>query len=681
MSSEEVKRKIEDLSSEIEKHNYNYYSLSKPEISDYDFDKLLEELIALEKEYPEFQLPDSPSQKVGGTVTKEFKTVKHKYPMLSLANTYSEKEIWDFDKRVKKIIGNDVEYVCELKYDGVAIGITYVNGSLIKAVTRGDGVKGDDVTNNVKTIKSIPLKLRGDFPAEFEIRGEIFFPHKGFQKLNEKKIENGDTAFANPRNAASGTLKMQDSATVAQRPLDCFLYSLQGENLSFNTHYESLKNAGKWGLKISPNIAICKKTEDIFEYINDWNTGRSELAYDIDGVVIKVNSISDHQRLGYTAKSPRWAIAYKFKAERVATKLLSIVYQVGRTGAVTPVANLNPVFLAGTTVKRATLHNADIISKLDVRVGDTVFVEKGGEIIPKIVGVELEKRPEHLLPTKFIKNCPECNTPLIRKEGEAAHYCTNENGCPPQIKGKLEHFISRKAMNIDSLGEGKIEMLFDNNLVNNVADLYDLSYDKMIDLEKTYPATEEKKERKISFKDKTVNNILKGVENSKDTNFESVLFALGIRYVGETVAKKLARHFKNIDSLMIADFDELIDVDEVGERIAQAVIDFFNEGKNKILISRLQQKGLCFEIDDESEDIINKLDGKSFVVSGVFEKFSRNEIKRLIEKNAGKNVSAISLKTDYVLAGENMGPAKLKKANELSIPIISEEEFLKMIAL
>ena len=679
MSSEEVKRKIEDLSSEIEKHNYNYYSLSKPEISDYDFDKLLEKLIALEKEYPEFQLPDSPSQKVGGTVTKEFKTVKHKYPMLSLANTYSEKEIWDFDKRVKKIIGSDVEYVCELKYDGVAIGITYVNGSLIKAVTRGDGVKGDDVTNNVKTIKSIPLKLRGDFPAEFEIRGEIFFPHKGFQKLNEKKIENGDTAFANPRNAASGTLKMQDSATVAQRPLDCFLYSLQGENLFFNTHYESLKNAGKWGLKISPNIAICKKTEDIFEYINDWNTGRSELAYDIDGVVIKVNSISDHQRLGYTAKSPRWAIAYKFKAERVATKLLSIVYQVGRTGAVTPVANLNPVFLAGTTVKRATLHNADIISKLDVRVGDTVFVEKGGEIIPKIVGVELEKRPEHLLPTKFIKNCPECNTPLIRQEGEAAHYCTNENGCPPQIKGKLEHFISRKAMNIDSLGEGKIEMLFDNNLVNNVADLYDLSYDKMIDLEKTYPATEEKKERKISFKDKTVNNILKGVENSKDTNFESVLFALGIRYVGETVAKKLARHFKNIDSLMIADFDELIDVDEVGERIAQAVIDYFSEEKNKNLISRLQQKGLCFEIDDESEDIINKLDGKSFVVSGVFEKFSRNEIKRLIEKNAGKNVSAISLKTDYVLAGENMGPAKLKKANELGISIIFEEEFLKMI--
>ena len=681
MSSEEVKRKIEDLSSEIEKHNFNYYNLSLTEISDYDFDKLLEELIALEKEYPEFQLPDSPSQKVGGTVTKEFKTVKHKYPMLSLANTYSEEEIWDFDKRVKKIIGSDVEYVCELKYDGVAIGITYVNGSLIKAVTRGDGVKGDDVTNNVKTIKSIPLKLRGDFPAEFEIRGEIFFPHKGFQKLNEKKIENGDTAFANPRNAASGTLKMQDSATVAQRPLDCFLYSLQGENLFFNTHYESLKNAGKWGLKISPNIAICKKTEDIFEYINDWNTGRSELAYDIDGVVIKVNSISDHQRLGYTAKSPRWAIAYKFKAERVATKLLSIVYQVGRTGAVTPVANLNPVFLAGTTVKRATLHNADIISKLDVRVGDTVFVEKGGEIIPKIVGVELEKRPEHLLPTKFIKNCPECNTPLIRQEGEAAHYCTNENGCPPQIKGKLEHFISRKAMNIDSLGEGKIEMLFDNNSVNNVADLYDLSYDKMIDLEKTYPATEEKKERKISFKDKTVNNILKGVENSKDTNFESVLFALGIRYVGETVAKKLARHFKNIDSLMIADFDELVDVDEVGERIAQAVIDYFYEGKNKYLISRLQQKGLCFEIDDESEDIINKLDGKSFVVSGVFEKFSRNEIKRLIEKNAGKNVSAISLKTDYVLAGENMGPAKLKKANELSIPIISEEEFLKMIAL
>ena len=679
MSSEEVKKKIGELSREIENHNYNYYILSQPQISDYDFDMLLEELIILEKKYPEFRSPDSPTQKVGGAVTKEFKTIKHKYPMLSLANTYSEDEIRDFDKRVRKIIGDKVEYVCELKYDGVAIGLTYINGSLTQAVTRGDGVQGDDVTNNVKTIKSIPLKLRGDFPPEFEIRGEIFFPHKVFQKLNEKKIENGEAPFANPRNAASGTLKMQDSAVVAQRPLDCFLYNVQGGNLSFDTHYKSLKNASEWGLKVSPNIAICKKVEDIFEYINDWNTGRSELSYDIDGVVIKVNSLSNHKKLGFTAKSPRWAISYKFKAERVATKLLSIVYQVGRTGAVTPVANLEPVLLAGTTVKRASLHNADIISKLDVRVSDTVFVEKGGEIIPKIVDVDLEKRPPHLPRTEFIKNCPECNTPLVRQEGEAAHYCPNENECPPQIKGKLEHFISRKAMNIDSLGEGKIEMLFDNNLINNIADLYDLSYDKMIGLEKTYPATEEKKERKISFKDKTVSNILKGVENSKNTTFESVLFALGIRYVGETVAKKLARHFKNIDNLMIADFEELVNVDEIGERIAEAVINYFNDGKNKVIISRLRQKGLHFEIDNESEDIINKLDGKSFVVSGVFEKFSRTEIKKIIEKNSGKNVSSISSKTDYVLAGENMGPSKLKKANELGISIISEEEFLKMI--
>ncbi|MCD4772090.1 MAG: NAD-dependent DNA ligase LigA [Bacteroidales bacterium] len=679
MSSEEVKRKIQDLSREIEKHNYNYYILSQAQISDYDFDMLLDELIALEKKYPEFQFPDSPTQKVGGAVTKEFKTIKHKYPMLSLANTYSEDEIKDFDKRVRKIIGDKVEYVCELKYDGVAIGLTYINGSLTQAVTRGDGVQGDDVTNNVKTIKSIPLKLRGDFPPEFEIRGEIFFPHKVFQKLNEKKIENGEAPFANPRNAASGTLKMQDSAFVAMRPLDCFLYNVQGDNLSFKTHYESLKKAAEWGLKVSPNVAVCQKVEDIFEYINDWNTGRSELSYDIDGVVIKVNSMTDRERLGFTAKSPRWAIAYKFKAERVTTKLLSIDYQVGRTGAVTPVANLEAVPLAGTTVKRASLHNADIISKLDVRIGDTVFVEKGGEIIPKIVGVDLEKRPPHLLHTEFIKNCPECNTPLVRQKGEAAHYCPNENECPPQIKGKLEHFISRKAMNIDSLGEGKIAMLFDNDLINNVADLYDFSYDKLIGLEKTYPATEEKAERKISFKDKTVRNILKGVENSKSTTFERVLFALGIRYVGETVAKRLARYFRNINNLMIADFEELVNVDEIGESIAQAVINYFKDKKNITLIFRLRQNGLHFEIDNESEDIVNKLDGKSFVVSGVFEKFSRNEIKKLIEKNAGKNVSAISKKTNYILAGENMGPAKLKKANDLGISVISEDEFLKMI--
>ena len=680
MNKEEAKIKIGKLSEEIEKHNYNYYVLSNPVISDYDFDLLLDELIDLEKQFPDLIKPDSPTQRVGGEITKEFKQVTHKYPMLSLSNTYSEEEVRDFEKRVNKIIDEKVEYVCELKYDGVAICLIYKNGLLTQAVTRGDGVQGDDVITNVKTIRSIPLKLHGDFPDEFEIRGEIYYPHDGFKKLNDERIEIGEDPFANPRNAASGTLKMQDSAEVSKRPLDCILYYLLGDKLPNKTHYNNLQDAKKWGFKISKNIAICKNLEEIFEFINDWNEGRKKLPFDIDGVVIKVNSIAEQEKLGSTAKSPRWAIAYKYKAERVATKLLSIDYQVGRTGAITPVANLKPILLAGTIVKRASLHNADIIAQLDVRIGDMVYVEKGGEIIPKIVGVDISKRPESAVKVKFIENCPECGTQLVRKEGEAIFYCPNESGCPPQIKGKLEHFISRKAMNIDSLGEGKIEMLYDNNLVLNIADLYDLKYEQLFGLEKIFPTTEDKKERKVSFKDKTVRNILNGIEASKQVPFERVLYALGIRYVGETVAKKLAYFHKNIDNIKNATFDDLINIDEIGEKIAEAVINYFKNKKYLEIIERLKNKGIQFEISKQTTDIKeNKLDNKSFVVSGVFKDFSRDEIKKQIEDYGGRNVSSVSSKTDFILAGENMGPSKLKKAQELNIPIISEEDFVEMV--
>ncbi len=680
MNKEEAKIKIRKLSEEIEKHNYNYYVLSNPVISDYDFDLLLNELIDLEKQFPDLIKPDSPTQRVGGEITKEFKQVTHKYPMLSLSNTYSEEEVRDFEKRVNKIISEKVEYVCELKYDGVAICLMYKNGLLTQAVTRGDGVRGDDVIANVKTIRSIPIKLHGDFPDEFEIRGEIYYPHDGFKKLNDERIEIGEDPFANPRNAASGTLKMQDSAEVSKRPLDCILYFLLGDKLQGKTHYNNLQDAKKWGFKISKNIAICKNLEEIFEFINDWNEGRKKLPFDIDGVVIKVNSIDQQEKLGSTAKSPRWAIAYKYKAERALTKLLSIDYQVGRTGAITPVANLKPILLAGTIVKRASLHNADIIAQLDVRIGDMVYVEKGGEIIPKIIGVDISKRPETAIKVKFIENCPECGTKLVRKEGEAIFYCPNELDCPPQIKGKLEHFISRKAMNIDSLGEGKIEMLYDNNLVLNIADLYDLKYEQLFGLEKIFPATENKKERKVSFKDKTVKNILNGIEASKQVPFERVLYALGIRYVGETVAKKLVYFNKNIDSIKNASFDDLINIDEIGEKIAEAVINYFKNKKYLEIIERLKNKGIQFEISKETKAFKNnKLDNKSFVVSGVFKNFSRDEIKKLIEDYGGRNVSSVSSKTDFILAGENMGPGKLKKAQELNIPIISEDDFIEMV--
>lgn len=681
MTKEEAKKRIEQLSKELNDHNYYYYVLSDPKISDYEFDMMLEELVKLEKQYPEFAKPDSPTQRVGGEITKDFVAVTHKYPMLSLGNTYSEEEIIEFDKRIKKLVKEDFEYVCELKYDGIAIGLTYIDGKLSRAVTRGDGIQGDDVTTNVKTINSIPLTLRGKYyPKEFEIRGEIYMPRDGFKELNEERIDNGETPFANPRNSASGSLKMQDSSQVAKRPLDCFLYNLMGKDLPFDNHYASLQKAKQWGFKVSNYIAKCKTIDEIFEFINYWNIEKDNLNFDIDGIVIKINSYALRDKLGNTAKSPRWAIAYKFKADRALTELLSISYQVGRTGAITPVANLKPVLLAGTTVKRASLHNADIIKKLDVRVGDHVYVEKGGEIIPKIVGVELSMRSPTSTPVNFIDKCPECHSKLSRKEGEAQHYCMNDANCPPQIKGKLEHFISRKAMNIDSLGEGKIEILFEHKMIKNAADLYNLGFEELYGLEKTYEATEEKKEKKISFKEKTVNNILKGLEESKAVPFERVLYALGIRYVGETVAKKLAYHYKNIDNIINADYDDLIMVDEIGEKIAESIIQYFRYGENLHLIRRLKAHGLQFELNSSTSGILeNKLQGQTFVVSGVFESFSRNEIKKLIEDYGGRNMSSISSKTDFLLAGKDMGPAKLKKAVEVGTRIISEEEFREMI--
>jgi len=679
MNKDQARQRIEQLTRELQQHNHNYYVLAKPTISDFDFDQLLKELESLEKQYPELRLPDSPTLRVGGDITKDFKTVKHRYPMLSLSNSYSESEISDFIKRVEKTVGSGIEFVCELKYDGVAISLTYENGLLVQAITRGDGVQGDDVTNNIKTIKSIPLRLQEEHPEELEVRGEIFMPRKGFDALNAEREEIGDTPFANPRNATAGSIKMQDPKAVAKRPLDCTIYYIPQELPGISTHYNAIKYAGKLGLKVPKNIALCKSEKEIFEFINDWNIGRDHLPYDIDGIVIKVNDIALQKQLGYTAKSPRWAIAYKFKAERVETILQSIDYQVGRTGAVTPVANLKPVQLAGTVVKRASLHNADIIAQLDVRIGDSVYVEKGGEIIPKIIGVNLEKRQSNFKPVKFIEHCPECGTLLIRKEGESAYYCPNEDNCPPQIKGKLEHFISRKAMNIDSLGEGKIEMLFDNGLVKNAADLYYLTYDQLLGLEKTIPAEKGKKEKKISFKEKTVENILKGIENSKAVPFPRVLYALGIRYVGETVAKKLAAHFKSINKLQAASMEELIAVDEIGDKIAESIIRWFQKKEHIEILERLNSKGIQLELTEEITPLSNVLDGQSFVVSGVFENHSRNEIKTLIEQFGGKNVSSISSKTDYVLAGANMGPAKKEKAEKLGITIITEDDFEKMI--
>ncbi len=669
----ETESKIDTLSKEIEQHNYNYYVLSQPTISDFEFDKLLEELIILEKENPQFLKPDSPSQRVGGQITKEFQTVKHKYPMLSLGNTYSREELNDFDERVHKALVGEVEYVCELKYDGVAIGLKYVDGILVQALTRGDGTQGDDVTANVKTIRSIPIKLKGtNFPKEFEIRGEIFLPRKSFNKINKEREEIDEPLLANPRNAASGTLKMQDSAVVAKRNLDCFLYFILGEGLPFKSHYENLEAAKKWGFKVpeGDKIKICSSLNEVSDFINLWDKKRYELDFDVDGIVLKVNRYDQQNSLGFTAKTPRWAIAYKYKAEQACTRLLSISYQVGRTGAITPVANLEPVLLAGTTVKRASLHNADIIEKLDVRVNDYVFVEKGGEIIPKIISVNLDKRGSDVGDkTQYIQTCPECGTELVRKEEEANHFCPNEAGCAPQIKGKIEHFVGRKAMNIDSIGAETIDQLFNAGLIKNIADIYELKNKKDALLQMDRMA------------EKSVNNILQGIENSKQVPFERVLFGLGIRHVGETVAKKLARYFKNINALATASRDELLLVDEIGDKIADSNIDYFSKKENKELIERFKSAELLLEINETEKNPLssNKLEGKSFVVSGVFAHFSRDAIKESIELNGGKNVSAISAKTDYVVAGDKMGPEKLKKAEKLGIKIISEEEYIEMV--
>lgn len=678
MNFEKAQLRMAELCQQLNDHNYRYYVLNQPVISDYDFDMLLEELINLEKQFPEWISPDSPSQRVGGQITKQFKTVRHQYPMLSLSNSYSEAEILEFHKRTIKTLEHAVEYVCELKYDGLAIGLRYEKGILKQAVTRGDGQQGDDVTTNVKTIKSIPLKLHGNFPDEFEIRGEIFFPLESFRQINQQRIEEGLPAFANPRNAAAGTLKMQDSAEVAKRKLDCWLYYLLGENLPFKSHYESLQAAKSWGFKISSHMALCQNEHEIYEYIHDWRLGRYELPFDIDGIVIKVNDFAQQELLGSTAKSPRWAIAYKYKAEEVSTRLISVDYQVGRTGAVTPVANLEPVLLAGTTVKRASLHNADIIQSLDLHLNDIVVIEKGGEIIPKITSVKYQFRETGSRAVEFVEVCPECQTLLIRTPGEAAWYCPNSYHCPPQIKGRLEHFISRKAMNIEGLGEGRIELLFDHGLVKSVADLYELRFDSLLGLEKSYES-EDGKLRKVSFREKTSQNIIDSIEASKTIPYPRVLFAIGIRYVGETIAKKLAEAFPSLELLMKSTFDQLVAVDEIGEKIAESVVTFFADAENFTTVERLKEYGLQFSHSVNRSLASEKLTGKSFVVSGVFTQFSRDEAKNLIESHGGKVIGSISAKTSYVLAGEQMGPSKREKAEKLGVPLMDEGSFLAMI--
>ena len=679
--SKEIKTHIDKLTDELNHHTYIYYQESRSEISDYEFDQMLKELEKLEAEYPQYQREDSPTHRVGGTITKSFNTVYHKYPMLSLGNTYSKEDLAEFDKRVEKGLGTtDYEYICELKFDGVAISLTYENGLLKQAVTRGDGVKGDEVTTNVKTIKTIPLKLQGEYPASFEVRGEVFMPKAVFIHLNEERQRQGEALLANPRNTASGTLKMQDSGVVARRKLDCYLYSLLGEGLEPQTHEDSLKLLEQLRFNVSPTYKKCQTIEEVFDYINYWEQKRHELPLETDGIVIKVNSSDQQKELGFTAKSPRWAISYKYKAEAAETKLNGITYQVGRTGAITPVAELSPVLLAGTTVKRASLHNANEIERLDIRVGDMVFVEKGGEIIPKITGVNTDKRPEDSTPTQYITNCPECGTELIRKEGEANHYCPNQDACPPQVQGRVEHFISRNAMDIANLGPNTIKGLFDKHLIKGIADLYELSFDNLngLKFEISDIVTGEVKSR--SIKDKTAQNIVESLEKSKETPFESVLFGLGIRYVGKTVAEKLAEHFKNIDGLMSASFEEILEVHEIGERIAESVIEFFTIEDNRQLVERLKAKGLQMEIIEKEtvEGLDMVFEGKTVVVSGVFERFDREELKGLIKSMGGKIASGITGNTDFLVAGDKMGPAKLEKAEKLGTKILSEAEFIEM---
>ncbi|QTN39363.1 NAD-dependent DNA ligase LigA [Cryomorphaceae bacterium] len=662
----EAQERIEALRAELHDHNHKYYVLDRPEISDREFDAKMEELQRLEAEYPDFDDPNSPSHRVGGTVTKEFPTVAHQTPMLSLSNSYNMEEIGDFAARIQKLIDEPVEYVCELKYDGAAISLLYENGRLVRGATRGDGTQGDDITTNLKTISTIPLVLQGsDYPSAFEIRGEVFMPVEGFTKLNRDRVEAGYEPFANPRNSAAGSLKMQDSAVVATRPLDCFLYLVAGSELPYDTHFALLEAARSWGFQVPDYIRLVPDIAGVQAFIEEWAEKRHDLPFEIDGVVIKVNRLDQQEELGNTAKSPRWAIAYKFPAESASTILEEITYQVGRTGAITPVANLAAVQLAGTTVKRASLHNADIIEKLDVRVGDRVYVEKGGEIIPKITGVDFQGRDPLSSPTQYITHCPECGTELIRQEGEAQHYCPNTYGCPPQVKGRIEHFISRKAMDIDGLGSETVDLMHQAGLIENYADLYDVRLEDILPLER--------------MGQKSAENLVNGIEASKQIPFERVLYALGIRFVGQTVAKKLALHYKSLDALSQASLEALIEVDEIGDRIAQSVVDFFANERNRAIIERLTQAGLQFEIlEDDSASGPNLLDGKKFVVSGVFEKFSRNELKAAIEHFGGKNVGSISGSTDYVLAGDKMGPSKREKAEKLGVPIITEEEFIEM---
>jgi len=669
MSTFSIKDQIDALVNELNQHTYNYYVLAMPTIADYEFDQKLAELARLEKEHPEFADPNSPTQKVGGDITKNFTTVKHKWPMLSLGNTYNEQDLRDFDERVKKAIGDDFEYVCELKFDGLSISLTYENGKLIRAVTRGDGSEGDEVTNNIKTIHTIPHQLKGkEIPPLFEIRGEVFMHRAAFDRLNKEREELGEISYANPRNFAAGTVKMQDSKEVAKRPLDCFLYALYSDKQLFRTHWESLQTVKNWGFQVCEHTKLSNDINDVLAFIAHWEEQRFKLSYDIDGIVIKVNSYAQQQELGFTAKSPRWAISYKYKAAEVQTVLEKVTYQVGRTGAVTPVANLKPVVLAGTTVKRATLHNADEIERLGLCENDTVFVEKGGEIIPKIIRVNLALRSANPIPIHYITACPICTTPLIRKEGEVAFYCPNDEGCPPQIVGKIQHFIGRKAMNIDGLGDETIEAFYQRGLVSHISDLYTL-----------HQKAEELKQIE-RFGEKSIENMLKGIEDSKQMPFEKVLFGLGIRYVGETVAKKLVRGVKNIDNLAKASLEELTAIDEIGNRIAESIRDYFTKPEHIKQIELLKQAGLQFEIiENEILALSDKLSGKTFVISGVFERFGREELKELIEQNGGKILSSISAKLDFLVAGANMGPSKLEKAKKLNVSMISEDELMEMI--
>ncbi|MFC4212740.1 NAD-dependent DNA ligase LigA [Pedobacter lithocola] len=671
MSQSTVKEEMDALVAELNQHNYNYYVLAMPTIGDFEFDKKLKLLTEFEQANPDFADPNSPTQRVGGDITKNFITVQHKYPMLSLGNTYNEQDLRDFDERIRKAIGDNFEYVCELKFDGLSISLTYENGKLLRAVTRGDGTKGDDVTNNVKTIHTIPHQLKANnAPEHFEIRGEIFMHKAAFLKLNASREELGEIQYANPRNFASGTIKMQDSKEVAKRPLDGFIYFLYPDKNEFKTHWDSLNAVKDWGFHVCEHNKLVKNIDDVLAFIHHWEEQRFKLSYDIDGIVIKVNNYAQQQELGFTAKSPRWAISYKYKAAEVETILEKVTYQVGRTGAVTPVANLKPVLLAGTIVKRATLHNANEIERLDLHEGDTVYVEKGGEIIPKIIRVNLDKRQPGTEKVKYLHNCPECGTELIRKEGEAVHYCPNDEGCPPQIIGKIQHFIGRKAMNIDGLGDETIETFYKRGLLNHISDLYTI-YQKSDQLKSI-----------DRFGERSIENMLGGIEKSKEMPFEKVLFGLGIRYVGETVAKKLAVGVKNIDNLAKASLEELIAIDEIGQRIAESIVEYFGKPEHLKQIELLKAAGLQFEIEEKVITLdSDALIGKTFVISGVFEEYSRDQLKDLIEANGGKILSGISAKLNYLVAGENMGPSKLEKATKLNIPIISDAELLEMIQL